>query len=404
MRLRFFWLAPAMLALAASCSDDDTAGGGSGGSSGSGANGGTAGGGGAGNAPSYETNGPGVCGGSWRGIGDDYCSADCDAASSDCSRAAQRPADSCCVLVAEPGRGSGNARYLQRTRDTNDYSDPTGAPPNLSCFSSPGEVGTSKPVVMEGIVEAFSNGCDLSNVRVEVYTVDTDPSSATYRDKVALVGTPVLTDDFETVAEEEEDCPDDTVQNRRYRYEGVPTYTELMVVTSTAEAGGSKPQWKPLYTYNLYISEEDPDFDATTEVYTRDQRALADSDFQLIPTVAMGSTISRGNGAVGGEVHDCDNIRLQNAMVDINVTRSIVAYFNDDELKPLPDTGRTQLGTGRTSIWSALNVPPGLARVAATGLIEVDGAEQLVTLGHYDIRIFPDAVTSVTFRGRRPFQ
>ncbi|MCW5790976.1 MAG: hypothetical protein KIT72_11190 [Polyangiaceae bacterium] len=390
-----------MLALAFVACSDDGGGGGGGGSGASGGNGGTAGNGGSGNAPAYETGGPGTCNGSWRGVNDAYCGEECE---TDCSRVGQRPVDSCCVLVAEPGRGSGASRFLQRTRDTNDFSDPTGAPPNLSCFTSPGEVGTSKPVTMEGIVEAFSNGCDLSNVKVEVYTVDTDPSSASYRDKVALVGSAVFTDDFDAVPDEDDNCPDDLVQNRSYRYENVPTYTELMVVTSTADASGSKPQWKPLYTYNLYITEEDPDFNAATNVYTRDQRALADSDFQLIPTVAMGSTISRGNGAIGGEVHDCDNIRLQNAMVDIDVSRSIVAYFNDDELKPLPDTGRTQLGTGRTSIWSALNVPPGLARVAATGLIQEDGATKLVTLGHYDIRIFPDAVTSVTFRGRRPFQ
>ena len=100
----------------------------------------------------------------------------------------------------------------------------------------------------------------------------------------------------------------------------------------------------------------------------------------------------------------CDNIRIQNARVDINTTRAAVSYFNDDEYNPLPESARNEVGTGRTAIWSALNVEPGVARVAATGLMDVDGTQTLVTLGYYDVRIYPDAVTSVTFRERRPFQ
>lgn len=406
MRVGFLWLAPAICLAAACGSDggDSNAAGGNGGSS----NGGTAGNGGSGNggsgnAPAYETGGPGACKDSWRASNDEYCHADC--VIDDCSRAQQRPVDACCVLVAEPGKGS--QKTITRTTDTVDYSDPNAGPPDLSCFNGePEEIKPSQLVTLEGEIEAFSNGCDLSNVKLEVYTVDNDPSSATYRDKKELVGAAILSDDFAQVDDVDEDCPDEIVKNRLYRYENVPTYTELMVVTSSSDESGAggKPLWKALYTYNLYITETDPDFNATTKVYTRDQRALADSDFQLIPTVALGSPISNGNGAIGGEVHDCGNIRIQNALVDINLTRSIVTYFNDDEFNPLPDTSRNQIGTGRTSIWSALNVVPGVARVAATGLIDEGGTQKLVTLGHYDVRIFPNAVTSLTFRGRRAFQ
>ncbi|MEZ4372103.1 MAG: hypothetical protein R3B07_14820 [Polyangiaceae bacterium] len=404
MRFGFLWLAPA-LCVAVACGSDGGDSGGNNGGSGNGGNGGTAGGGtgGAGAEPSYATNGPGACNGSWRAANDDFCHADCTI--DDCKRASQRPVDSCCVLVGEPGKGT--SPNIVRTTDTVDYSDPTGAPPNLSCFAGdPPVTKASKLVTMKGIVEAFSNGCDLSNVKIEVYTVDNDPNSATYRDKLELIGTPVVTDDFEVVQEADDDCPDELVDNRNYVYADVPTYTELMVITKSSDESGAggAPLWRTLYTYNLYITEDDPDFDAGSNTYTRDQRALADSDFQLIPTVALGSPISAGNGAIGGEVHDCDNIRIQNARVDINRTRAAVSYFNDDEYNPLPESGRNEVGTGRTAIWSALNVEPGVARVAATGLMDIEGTQTLVTLGYYDVRIYADAVTSVTFRGRRPFQ
>src|SRR5690606_2463415 len=170
--------------------------------------------------------------------------------------------------------------------------------------------------------------------------------------------------------------------------------------------GANGGAWATFYDYNQYISEDDPDFDTATDTYRRNVRVVASDDYQTIPQAAIGRTITDGNGALAGEIHDCDNVRLQNAVVDVNAMRTSMIFFTPDEDAPLPDTARTQIGsTGRLGLYAALDVAPGPVRVSAIGLRD-NGTSQgeLVSLGYYDARVFPDSVTSVTLRGLRPFQ
>jgi len=51
-------------------------------------------------------------------------------------------------------------------------------------------------------------------------------------------------------------------------------------------------------------------------------------------------------------------------------------------------------------LYSALDVAPGPVTVAATGLVN----GQPVSLGQHRVFVYPDAVTSVTFKGLRPYQ
>ncbi len=374
------------------------------------AQGGAGGGGGGGNGgegalplAGTTNNGAGECAQTVRPANDDFCHVDkCDEDLA-CNSAKARPVENCCVLVGEPGRGQ--TATLERSTDTNEFFG-TGKP-DVSCFDPANyppkpDPSKSETVTMKGVVKAFSNGCDLVGVKVEVFKVRRTGDPATDGELGDMVGSAVVTDDMSTAVEESDDkCPDDLVTNRAYEYPDVPTQTELVVVTS-----GNTPAdgWRPLYQYNTFIWDGDPDYDAGAKEYSKDLRALADTDFQTIPTVAIGSTISAGNGAVGGEVHDCGNVRVQNARVDINVARRDLVYFSDDEENPLPDIDQKSIGTGRTAIYSALDVKPGFARVSATGLIEEGGKQKLVSLGYYDVRVFKDAVTSVTFKGLQPHQ
>jgi hypothetical protein len=326
-----------------------------------------------------------------------------------------RPVDSCCVAVGEPGRSSSNP-HLLRTTDTDEYSDPKGGPPDLSCFEpatypkQPPPGGDEKKASLAGVITTFANGgCvaeDLigSNaVTMEVYTVKRTGDPATDGALGDLVGTALVANDQMPIEEETvTNCNDDPKLNRKYQYPDVPMYTELVV-----KSYGNG--WAPLYSYNLYISEDDPDYDAGTNSYDYDVRALAEGDFQTIPTVAIGKTITAGNGAIGGEVHDCKNIRLQFARVDVSVPRKGLVYFNDDEDDPLPDVTRTDIGTGKTALYSALDItvpgPDGTyARMAGAGLVPSSDGDKLVSLGYFDVRVFPNSVTSVTLRGLRPFQ
>ena len=386
--------------------------GGTGGSGGSGASGG---------GPSYLNNGPGTCANTWKPANDGFCQAgpvgSC-AEPADC--ATNRPIDSCCVLIGEPGKAAGSP-YLKRTTTTKEYSDPTGAPPNLSCFE-PGSYpakppgGTPTMVKLTGIIKPFANGgCDPTGltgtdpsqsdaVRMEVYTVKRTGDPATDGEADQLVGTPLVVNDAMPIELETVDnCSGDDRPNRVYEYPEVPMHTELLVKTYSTDNS-----WRPLYAYNVYISEDDPSFDSANQAYDYDVRALAADDFNTIPTVAIGKPIAPGNAALGGEVHDCDNIRLQYARVDISAPRAALVYFDNNEDNPLPDSNQSEIGTGSTALYSALDIKvdgdSSFVRVAGTGLVPDGNQSKLVSLGYFDARIYKGAVTSVTLRGLRPFQ
>jgi hypothetical protein len=358
---------------------------------------------------SYENNGEGVCPGSTRPVNDDFCSSSCPSAPS-CAAAKTRPIDSCCVLVGEPGLSAAN-RYLERTTDTKEYADPTGAPPDLGCFDPAGypakPSGSGKTATLAGELRPFANGgcadTDLIGVNIEVYTVKRTGDPATDGALDQLQGVAHVIDANDTIAPEDvTNCVDKTRYNRQFSYPGLPMDTELVIKTYGTG-------WTPLYTYNVYISENDPDYDATAGTYQYHVRALASDDFNTIPTVAIGKTITPGNGAVGGEIHDCGNVRLKNARVDISLPRLSLEYFNPDEDNPLPAQGRHEVGTDKTALYTALDIQVGgpegsYARISASGLISDGDKDKLVSLGYYDVRVFPDAVTSLSLRGLRPFQ
>lgn len=331
---------------------------------------------------------------------DDFCHTDSCTPDLKCSSAGQRPVNDCCVLVGKPG--SNKDVTLKRTDFTKKYAGK--GPPDISCFSPAGypakpPSGTPKLVTMKGLVQAFANGCDMTGVKIEVYKVKRTGDPKTDGELGELVGTPVTTDDNSAITETQTGNCNDPRKDRAYTYDNVPMYTELVVKTSDAASGG----WAPLVTYNVYITDNDPEF--SNGVYNHNLEALAADDFQTIPTVAIGRPIAPGHGAIGGEVHDCGNVRLQNARVDVTADRTALVYFDSSEDNPLPDQNRNNDGTGPTALYAALDVKPGFARMAATGLVpDGNGGTKLVSLGYYNVRVFPDSVTSVSLRGLRPFQ
>jgi hypothetical protein len=376
----------------------------------------------------FVNNGPGECTGSTRPANDEFCLGTCPGQ----ANCVKRPIDSCCVMVGAPGN-SATEKHLKRTTDTAEYADPNGAPPDLKCFDPDGyppkPATSSKTVTLKGELRPFANGgCgkyDLINtegsawcaagsgcpatsahggVKIEVYTVKRTGDPATDGSLGQLIGTPVEATDAMPVVETpvKDSCVDEVRFDREYSYPNVPMNTELLIKTYG-------PGWSPLYTYNIYVHEADPDYDAAAGSYTYKIRALAEDDFGTIPTVAIGKTVTDGNGVIGGEVHDCGNVRLQFARVDVSANRLALEYFNDSEDDPLPEGSRREIGTGRTSLYAAFDINGGgaegtHARVAGTGLVPDGEKSKLVSLGYFDVRVFPNSVTSVTLRGLRPFQ
>ena len=279
---------------------------------------------------------------------------------------------------------------LERSSNVDEFAG-SGAP-DLSCFESggfPSVPGTPENITFTGITKVFSHGCDTADVTIKAYTVIRDGSSND-GDKDQLVAEATTASDCVEVgvAEENEDCVeyDGTRWECRYTLENVPTETELMIVTE-----GEK--WATLYEYNVYASNGE----VTDGSFEKDIRAVATDDYNLIPQTAIGKSIEAGNGAVGGEVHDCGDVRLVNALVDVDVDRALT-YFTDDELTPLPDAKAK--ATSTLGLYAALDVREGPITVAAGGVI--DGS--LVGVGIFRARVFANSITSVTFRGLRPFQ
>ena len=300
--------------------------------------------------------------------------------------------DACGVPLNSPPKSSGQTTAeLARSANVNEYGG--SGPVDLSCFSPDGFPAAAQPsasqnITVKGIAKIFSNGCSSRDVDIAIHKVIRDGSDSDGMPG-ELVGQAVVTaSDCTTngVFEDIEECTDGRYECT-FEYPNVPTETELMVVTKGV-------LWTPIYEYGLFISNAE----VKDGSFEKDVRALAKDDYGVIAQVAMGMNITPGRGALAGEVHDCGDVRIMNAVVDVNREKFITTYFTVNEDNPLPDL--TRRGTSTLGLYSAMDIAPGPITVAAAGV--VDG--KLVGIGHFTGRIFPDAVSSFTFRGLRPFQ
>ncbi len=277
---------------------------------------------------------------------------------------------------------------LQRSANVEEYSG-SGAP-DVACFlpgSFPAKPGTPQTVTMKGKAVIFSHGCESKNLTIEVHKVKRTGGDDD-GDLAELVGASVTTASdctLKGVPSEEEDC-DPARYECVYEYPGVPSETELVVKTS-----GSL--WASLYDYNIFIRN-----DAVVDgAWEHDVRALASDDYGVISQAAIGAPITDGHGAIAGEIHDCGDVRLINAVVDVSSKRKALTYFGNDEAHPLPDLSAN--ATSTLGLYAAIDVDPGPVSVAAAGLTS-DG--KVVGLGFLRVRVFPKSVTAITFRGMNP--
>jgi hypothetical protein len=274
---------------------------------------------------------------------------------------------------------------LKRSSTVKEYAG--AGPVKLECFTPAGyptkaDPASSKTVQISGTVKIFANGCESKLVKIEVFEVGEGGALG------APAGTALTTaPDCKSngVATDTEDCG--TRYECNYIYGGVPTEKELVIRTSGIN-------WTDFYDYNVFV----PNTEIVNGEWKHNLRALASSDYNAIAQAGIGGPISSGNGAIAGEIHDCGDVRLQNATVNIDQPNKFLTYFTNNEADPLPDT--TARGTSALGIYAALDVAPGPVAVAAVGKI----AGKVTTLGHSRARVFPNAVSIVTFRGLQPFQ
>jgi len=304
----------------------------------------------------------------------------------------------CSELVTE-----GPARTFEE-----DYCDEAGAggPPDLGCFM-PGmyrPLGTPMTggVTLFGVVDVFGNGGDADAILVQVFAEGEDGALG------AMVGeaTASIADPCHTTEQELRDgMPIGERALGYYAIPGVPTETPLIVKTS-----GNPDFWRDLYTYNFQIVNEGvltspPAAEECISTppgarFRYKARTLSRSDYSSIPrTAGLPDGVRAGSGAVAGEVHDCQNVRLEYALVATSPTPRSFVYFNDNPDNPLPEPGRIE-GTSMLSLYAALDLEPGPVDVAAVGSV----GGQVVSLGWYRATVFENSVTVVALRGLRPQQ
>jgi hypothetical protein len=298
---------------------------------------------------------------------------------------APRTVSACCTWVQPPSqalvRGTGLNRY-----STN---DPT---IDLACLDTPAAQGTPQTITLKGHVRLFSSGEDSKGARIEIFKQNEDGSLG------ELVGAAVTSSDDDATIKTEtflKKCPTAGCRFRAYEYPGVPTETRLVVKTSDAESSG---QWAELYDYDIYFSNSD----VTDGVVAYEPSVVAATDINTVASAAGGFTVKPDKGLLAGEVHDCADIRLAGATVDIDAAREAdMFYFGENESDPLPDKSRGALGTSKLGLFGTLNVTTGVPiRISAVG----KQGEQTILLGTTVVRTFPGAVTALRLRGRRPWQ
>jgi hypothetical protein len=254
-------------------------------------------------------------------------------------------------------------------------------PPQLGCFSpanypSKANPGASKKVTLSGVVKIFSHGCESKQVQIDVF----EAASGDLGASAGSVTTPASCM-AGGVATQNADCG--TRYECKYSIPNVPTEKELVVKLSG-------PLWTEMYTYGVFIPNGGPS--------QRDLVVMASDDFNVIVQAATGGPPTPGNGAVFGEVHDCGDVRLMSAVAAISQPDKLLAYFTPNEDHPLPDLAAK--GTAATGLYAAFDVPSGPVSAAAEG--NVGGS--MKTLGFQRAKVFPDAVTLITFRGVQPYQ
>lgn len=321
-----------------------------------------------------------------------------------------------------------------------------GPTPDFSCIDNPpGEPpATPATVTLTGWADVFSSGPSSDNARVQVFlgadlaavtdittavpmaTLDLQLDAATLVDARAcpkerdfMQGQCVVpTDDCGGLCDKDlaagqfcyqGSCIDLQRWEIPFAIPDLPTNEQLVLRTVGLDGAGN-PQvlgntWSPLIQYNVDLATDAPacadaddreciDTTAVPPLYRADVNLLSSQDYMTIPTSAgLSAGISPGNGAIAGEVHDCNGVRVQHAQVGFAVGRSprVLVYFNGNPVRTLPRLQQITEGTDPLALYAGLDMTPGDVSLNAIGVS--NGA--LREIGQFTTRIWPDSVTLV---------
>jgi len=295
------------------------------------------------------------------------------------------PIAACCAWVQDP-----KTELALAPSSLHYFGAPSGdTAVDLSCTTTPAVQGTPQNVVLNGFVKVFlGQDSDSAGVKIEIYNEGANGALGTQ------IGTAVTTDTTSASRTNTwlNGCPTSGCVERAYSFPSVPTETPLIIHTSDALAA---QKWADFYDYNIYFANGT----VTAGAVAYDTTGVGTTDV-LTVTATIGYTPSPGKGLLAGEVHDCSDVRLQNAMVNTDYRpQGDIFYFGSDETQPLPD--KQAVGTSDLGLFGAVNYPVGVPiHIGAVGL--EGGQRQLI--GAYTVQVYSGAVTGLSLRGRRPYQ
>lgn len=314
--------------------------------------------------------------------------------------------------------------------------------PNLSCLGVPDTPPANPPTVtMTGYLEVFSAGAEPIDLKVQVYdpadlvgVTRIDSSVPTIAevtigvaDLEADIAAGVARACFEesaNIAEFSVECPLPTADcggscqddlngsdlcfngscYDRLRYEGryeipnIPTHQPLVIRTVGLD-GYDDQAWGVMAQVNIYLRTTDAEYDEGAGTYELNANVISREDWLKIPqTMGLSGGMSSGFGAIAGEVHDCDGIRMTGAQVGLYPQSAYFAYFNGNPIDTVPLTARLSSGTNSLSVYAEFELPPGEMAVEAWGLI--GGTPTL--LGSHQTVVFQDSVTVLSINDGKP--
>jgi hypothetical protein len=283
-----------------------------------------------------------------------------------------------------------------------------GESPDLSCIGNPVQVAASTPLTLQGCVDIFGVG-DKARAGTEVALFDaaTDPKSGT----PLATGTVAVSNqaggldctgtDAEAPACRALDCDSEGF----YRLDSpVPSNTPLTMRIKHP----TDDTVIDTYLWGLVLL----DGLAENGVYEYEAALIYSSTYSSIPTLS-GRQIEGnqnlndgvGRGVIAGEVHDCTDTIVGNAVVGMSGFDSSlmsIVYFNGED-DPNPDPVRTS--TASDGLYAILNVVSDVEQTVVAGVRDPACTGEdctCLSLGQRTVKAYADSVSIVTLRGDFP--
>lgn len=296
-----------------------------------------------------------------------------------------------CTTLRKPGKGI-CIEKLCVTKAEKDVVARNGNP-DFSCVKTPPKLPDNKgkeKAVFWGPVESFGLDGATDGVKVELYRYDNNAplSSST------LVGEMTSTKDSDG-SKCTPDCPADRIcyqgscvknsdsENNAIGYfaiKDVPT-NELLVIKTTGS------NLVPTIQYGIWA----PADKVKDGRYKRRAFVITVLSKGLIPPSAGIQRIAKGNGAIAGEIHDCNDDIIQNARTSFNLMGQKLAYFDPETDRPDPQLNETT----KNGIYSFLNIKiPGDSAINMRAMVKSGGKD--VQIANFNARLFPDSITILT--------